>query len=54
MTVTATTVTRRRLFTRARGFGLVYLILAALLIFAALTRVDPTITSKMVSAGHHF
>jgi ABC-type uncharacterized transport system permease subunit len=40
-------LTRKRFWSRARAFGALYLLLAALLFFFALTRIEPDAVSKM-------
>jgi len=47
MTTAAMTLVRKRFWNRGRAFGVLYLFLAALLIFFALTRVEPEAVSDM-------
>lgn len=47
MAATAVTLTRKRFWSRGRALGALYLLLAALLLFFALTRIEPEAVSKM-------
>ena len=47
MAATAVTLIRKRFWSRGRAFGALYLLLAALLLFFALTRIEPEAVSKM-------
>jgi len=47
MTATTVTLVKKRFWTRSRAFGTFYLLLGAVLLFLAVTRIEPDAVSKM-------